>query len=72
MLVLAKVNGAVGLAIPIRTGTISDSATLHSSSTAYGRSAWNTRLHFPMGWGMKLLGEKKPGRNEMMIKLLFF
>lgn len=34
MLVLARVNGAVGLAMPIRTGTIRDSATLHSSSTA--------------------------------------
>lgn len=34
MLVLARVKGAVGQAIPILTGTISDSATLHSSSTA--------------------------------------
>lgn len=41
--------------MPIRTGTISDSATLHSSSTAYGSRAWKTLRHFPMGWGMKLL-----------------
>lgn len=34
ILVLANVKGAVGLAMPIRTGTMSDSATLHSSSTA--------------------------------------
>lgn len=64
ILVLAKVNGAVGLAMPIRTGTISDSATLQSSSTAKGSRAWKTRRHFPMGWGMKLLCEGNWEKNE--------
>lgn len=58
ILVLARVKGAVGRAIPILTGIIRDSATLHNSSTAYGNNAWNTRLHFPIGCGIKLLGKK--------------
>ncbi len=69
MLVLARVKGAVGRAMPIRTGTIRDSATLQSSSTAYGNRAWKTRLHFPMGCGMKLLKEKQ--KHEAMWLLSF-
>lgn len=34
ILVLANVKGAVGRAIPILTGIMRDSATLHNSSTA--------------------------------------
>ncbi len=70
MLVLARVKGAVGRAMPIRTGTIRDSATLQSSSTAYGNRAWKTRLHFPMGCGMKLLKEKQKRENVRMSNVI--
>lgn len=71
ILVLARVKGAVGRAIPILTGIMRDSATLHSSSTAYGNNAWNTRLHFPIGCGMKLLQEKIL-RKKKKVKYVFF